>query len=194
MNCIQKLPQGYEVIRSVDLQKDKKAMLTVNGIALVLTLVLFVIMNSIYSMPKWIDSSLENGTFLFQLIALAIAAIAYIILHEITHGITMKCFGGKEVRYGFTGMYAYAGSQNDWFSRNAYICIALAPLVVWGIIFFVLPFLFPNYTWVFWFLQIFNVSGAAGDMYVTWLSTKMPASVYVRDTGVDMAFYDKKNS
>ena len=194
MNCIQKLPEGYEVIRSVDLQKDKKAMLTVNGIALVLTLVLFVIMNSIYSMTKWIDSSLENGTFLFQLIALAIAAIAYVILHEITHGITMKCFGGKEVRYGFTGMYAYAGSQNDWFSRNAYICIALAPLVVWGIIFFVLPFLFPNYTWVFWFLQIFNVSGAAGDMYVTWLSTKMPASVYVRDTGVDMAFYDKKNS
>ncbi|MCR4950238.1 MAG: DUF3267 domain-containing protein [Solobacterium sp.] len=194
MNCIQKLPEGYEVIRSVDLQKDKKAMLTVNGIALVLTLVLFVIMNSIYSLPKWIVSSLEDGTFFFQLIALAIAAIAYVILHEITHGITMKSFGGKEVRYGFTGMYAYAGSQNDWFSRNAYICIALAPLVVWGIIFFVLPFLFPKYTWIFWFLQIFNVSGAAGDMYVTWLSTKMPASVYVRDTGVDMAFFDKKNS
>lgn len=43
MNCISELPEGYKEIFSIDLQKDKKAALLVNGIGLIIMLALCVI-------------------------------------------------------------------------------------------------------------------------------------------------------
>ena len=34
------------------------------------------------------------------------------ILHEIVHGIAMRICGTKKVKYGFTGLYAFAGSKD----------------------------------------------------------------------------------
>ena len=125
------------------------------------------------------------------LIVFAVSFVAYIILHEFTHGATMKLFGGKEVRYGFTGLYAFAGSEKDYFPKKPYICIALAPLVLWGVVFAVLMTLFPKWIWVFWGLQMANVSGAAGDMYVSVKVSGMKEDILVMDTGVDMTVFGK---
>ena len=51
------------------------------------------------------------------------------ILHEIIHGGFMKAFSGLKPRYGFTGLYAYAGSD-ALFNRRQYLIIAFAPVVI----------------------------------------------------------------
>ncbi len=38
-------------------------------------------------------------------------------------------------------------------------------------------------------VQVTNVSGAAGDLYITWKALRMPAGVLIQDTGAEMAFY-----
>ncbi|MGX8688621.1 MAG: DUF3267 domain-containing protein, partial [bacterium] len=87
---------------------------------------------------------------------------------ELTHAAVMKAVGGKEVKFGFTGLYAFAGSTVDYFDKSSYRCIALAPLILWGIIFGILTFILPeSWFWVAWLLQAGNVGGAAGDVYVT---------------------------
>lgn len=49
----------------------------------------------------------------------------------------MKAFGTKKVKFGYTGVYAFAGS-NDYYTKGAYLIIALAPVVVWGVVLAVL--------------------------------------------------------
>jgi len=42
---------------------------------------------------------------------------------------------------------------------------------------------------VIFFLQITNISGAAGDIYVAAKFSRFPADILVKDTGVDMTVY-----
>jgi hypothetical protein len=104
----------------------------------------------------------------------------------------MRGFGGGTVRFGFTGMYAYAGSETDYFDRFAYRIIALAPLAVWGVIFAVLMAVLPrDWFWTAAFLQLGNISGAAGDIYVACRLQTVPRDTLVRDTGVAMWMYSR---
>ena len=119
--------------------------------------------------------------------------IAYIVLHELVHGVFMKCFSGIKPKYGFTLMYAYAGSS-AYFNKKSYIIIALAPVVIWGAVLGVLCAVLPqSWFWVVYLIQIGNISGAAGDFYVTFKFLKLPKDILVNDTGVAMTVYTKNN-
>lgn len=102
----------------------------------------------------------------------------------------MKFYGAGTIRFGFTGMYAYAGSEEDYFDRHAYLRVALAPVLLWGILFLILCFLVPSdWLGVAYFLQMINVGGAAGDLYVSVLFGRCRQPIWIRDTGVEMFVY-----
>ena len=86
-------------------------------------------------------------------------------------------------------MYAYAGSD-AYFNKKQYVIIALAPVVFFGVVFLLLNLFLPSeWFWTIYLLQIFNLSGAAGDFYMTNLMTKLPADVLVHDSGTAMNIY-----
>ena len=127
--------------------------------------------------------------YLIKTTFLLVGMIAYIIIHELVHGITMKLFGTKKVKYGFTGLYAFARSD-DYYAKKPYIIIALAPVILWGIVLLVLGFVVPqDWFWMVYIIQILNISGAAGDIYVTAKFSKMPSDILVKDVGVGMTVY-----
>lgn len=195
MKAYHELPEGYTKTRSIDLQKDKKTMLLVNGIALAIMILMVAVMGFFVPILSMVD--LDNGDrglvdTLIRLAVMFIGCIVYIVLHELVHAAVMKAVGCKKVRFGFTGVYAYAGSPGEYFDRSAYICVSLAPLVVFGLIFLVLQFVVPRtWFWVVWVLQISNVSGAAGDIYVSILTARSHKTILAEDTGVGMAFFDR---
>ena len=103
----------------------------------------------------------------------------------------MKICGTKKVKYGFTGLYAYAGS-NDFYSKGAYIFIALAPVVLLGAVLLVVNFFVSvEWFWVVYFIQIINLSGASGDYFVTIKFLTLPKDVLITDYGVGMKVYSK---
>lgn len=129
-HCFQQLPDGYEKTLTLDLQKDTKLALVVNGLAVGIAAVMFAA--GFLLMPTFtISASLP------ALAAFLVCTVLYMVLHELVHGACMKLFGAKKVRFGFTGMYAFAGSS-EYFKKVAYIVVALAPLVVWGAVFLAL--------------------------------------------------------
>lgn len=191
MKSLSFLPEGYAEIYSVDLQKNKKIALLVNLLAVLIAAVmvvpiLFIIpISSLFSMEKGMLS------YLLRFAALLIFMVIYMILHELVHGIAMKICGTKQVKYGFTGMYAFAGSE-DYYGKKAYIFIALAPVVLWGIVIALInPFVGQEWFWVVYFIQIINLSGAAGDIFVTVKFSRLPADILIRDYGVGMRVYSK---
>lgn len=192
MRSVNVLPDGYSQIFRLDLQKDKKTALIVNALAFVLMIAVCVIGHLIVPIGTLFD--MEQGTvqYLARLLVICVGLIVYMILHELVHGITMKYMGTKKVKYGFTGLYAYAGSD-DYYYRRPYIVIALAPVVVWGALLLVVNcFVSGAWFWVVFIIQATNISGAAGDLYVVWRFCKMPEDILVRDTGVAMTVYSRR--
>lgn len=192
VKAIEKLPEGYQEIYAIDLQKDKKMMLIVNLIAFAIAAVLIVPMH--FVVPIFSLFSMENGmlAYLLRFVALIALTIVYMVLHELVHGIAMKLCGTKKVKYGFTGMYAFAGST-DFYDKKAYIFVALAPVVLWGVVLAVInPFVPVEWFWVVYFIQISNLSGAAGDLFVTVKFSRFPNDILIQDHGVGMQVYSKQ--
>ena len=89
-------------------------------------------------------------------------------------------------------MYAFVGSS-DYYDKTAYIFIALAPVVIWGIVLAIVNLLVSvEWFWVVYFIQIMNLSGAAGDLYVTVKFSRLPKDVLIQDYGVGMKVFSKE--
>jgi hypothetical protein len=192
MQSLQTLPNGYREIFSVNLQQDKKKALVINIAGLAIILLLAISMHFYIPFQTLFDMSRGLGFYCIKFVIMIAAWIAYIVLHEIVHGIAMKICGTKKVKYGFTGMYAFAGSD-DYYDKKSYIFIALAPVVFWGVIVAIInPFVPYEWFWVVYSVQIFNISGAVGDFYVTAKFLQMPQDILIKDIGVGMTVYSAK--
>lgn len=189
--AISGLPGGYKPCLFVDLQKDKKLSILINLLALLIAAAMAVPMHFAVPITTLFDMEQGMGAYFLRFAVLLAGVVAYIVLHEAVHGIAMKLCGTKKVKYGFTGLYAFAGSE-DYYSKGAYIFIALAPVVLWGVVMFAINLFVPTaWFWVVYMIQIMNISGAAGDAYVTVRFSKLPKDILVQDTGLSMTVYSK---
>ena len=193
MKSYESLPDGYREIYSINLQSDKKTALFINVAAASVGVLMALIAHfAVCPISMLFDMKDGIGNYFLRFGVLIVGEILYIILHELTHGVAMKICGTKKVKYGFTGLYAFAGSD-DFYTRGAYIFIALAPVVLFGVIFVIACAFFDGaWFWVLFFLQITNISGAAGDAFVTVRFMLFPRDILVSDNGVGMNVYSKK--
>lgn len=192
MKSYKTLPDGYNQIFAVNLQKDKSKVVLINVAAVLITLVMAIPMHFHISFFTIFDMSNGFGAYALRFLVLLAGIFAYIVLHELVHGVSMKICGTDKVKYGFTGIYAFAGSD-DYYTKKSYIFIALAPVVVWGVILAVInAFVSETWFWIVYIIQISNISGAAGDFYVTVKFLKFPDDILVHDNGVSMEVFSKE--
>ena len=120
MKAVESLPEGYKEIYSIDLQKDKKMAVIVNALALIIAAIMTVPMH--FYIPITYLFDMQNGLWDYTLrfAAIIILMVVYMVLHEFVHGIAMKLCGTKKVKYGFTGMYAFAGSDDFYYKKSCH--------------------------------------------------------------------------
>ena len=192
MKSFEALPEGYKEIYSVDLQKNKKTSLFVNSLAVIISVLLIVPMAFFVPLSTLFDMQKGLSNYIIRFVIFIVLIILYLVLHELVHGIAMKMCGTKKIKYGFTGLYAFAGSD-DYYDKRSYIFIALAPVVLWGFLLALINFLVsPEWFWVVYIIQIVNLSGAAGDIFVTVKFSCLPKDILIKDYGVGMTVYSKK--
>ena len=181
------LPEGYKEIRKVDLREDKKTFFVIN----IFSFIIFIAMVVLCAINKPISFTVDSE-FLYLLILTVFLYIIYIILHEAIHEYFMNKFSGIKAYFGHTRFCVYAGSD-AYFNKKHYIIISLAPVVILGIVLFIMNAIVPQrYFWIIYFVQIGNLTGAAGDLYVTYLMSKMPDDTLTQDTGVSMTMHSKQ--
>ena len=189
MKAIGVLPEDYGEIYSLNLQKDKRAAIIVNLLALAIAAVMAVSMNFFVPVTSVFDMSGGIVRYFLRLAALIVLMVLYMVLHELVHGIAMKLCGTKRVKYGFTGLYAFAGSE-DYYDKKSYIFIALAPIVLWGTVLAVVNFFVPTeWFWIVYMIQLINISGAAGDLFAAVKFSRMPKNILIQDSGVSMRVF-----
>ncbi len=131
--------------------------------------------------------------YVLWLLLLVVCVIAYLALHELTHGLCMRMFSGIRPHYGKKGVLLFAGSE-AYFSRRDYIVTALAPVVIFGVLFALLSvFLQSEWFWLAIVLQVVNLGGAVGDYYMTGRAVRQPKSALFHDSGVAVTIYTEMN-
>ena len=181
--------RGWRKIGGIDLVENKKEALLVNISCIVLMLLMCALIP--FFVKDGFLSYFSNAGFL-QPIALFFAIFLYIPLHEIVHGIVLKFFTDEKISFGWKGVYAYCGSKEAMLSSYEYFLVALAPALVFTLIFLPPTFIFPSWSLFWYFLEIINISGSVGDFYVVikiW--GKRKDNILISDSGTSMTIWSK---
>ena len=99
------LPDGYAGLCSIDLQKDKRLALLINGLALLIALPLVFLGNRIVPLRTLFSMDDGFGFYFLRLGMLTAGYAAYVVLHELVHGVCMKYFSGAPARSIGTGRW-----------------------------------------------------------------------------------------
>lgn len=189
-----RLPDEYHEIRKVDLKGNKKEFIFVNLVALLIIIIMTIIGNTFMPLFDVISTLIRIRYYAFLVLLMALLSIvAYVVSHEAVHGIFIKKYSGEKAKYGFDGAFAFAKSDY-YFNKKEYIIIALSPIIIWGVLLTIINVIVPyDWFWFVYFIQMTNISGAAGDLYVSLLVRKLPADVMIHDIGVSMTIYSKQS-
>lgn len=187
------LPAGYDLYGTLDMAKDRGEFLRINIAGMIILAAMFFVGRMRVTMKAAFTA--EEFSFLGFLAAVVVGSVVYILAHEWVHGVFIRIFTGEKAEFGFIAKAGMAYAKSSWFfTKLPYIIIALAPVVIWGVLFeYFIAELPDAYFWHIYILQIFNVSGAVGDLYVTWKVLRMPKGLLILDQGTAMKFFAPVN-
>ena len=183
------LPEGYDLYKRIDLTKDRNSLVAINIWNLAVALAMILPMLFVH--PIEYAFYMETGKVIFCFAASIVGMIVYVFLHESIHGIFIRLFTGTLASFGLDIKHGMAHASSSWYFRKwPYIIIALSPVVIWGAVLgLLLKDVQETYFWYLYIIQIFNVMGAAGDLYVTCAVCRMPKNILIFDNGAAMDFY-----
>jgi hypothetical protein len=195
MRATQQLPGGYQEQTSLDISRDKKAMVALNLAGLLLLIPFGWFYLSLFAAIRPGESafSLEisglDGLFLLGGLMLLVL-VGVILLHELVHGLCIWWYTGSRFQFGVGIGYAYAAAPGWYIPRWQHIVIALAPLLLISLLGLALLPVLPTAVIPYLFVALLiNAVGSVGDlMMVGWLLLK-PAHALVQDTGPAIFIY-----
>ncbi len=212
-NFERELPFGYKQALHINAKNNKTGVifnLVAAAIAFSVIAIAAILAVVIMKPEFWqTDESLPADTWLVQLyVGILIgtgAFVAYVVLHELTHGAAYKCLTGEKLTFGLTLTVAFCGVPNIYVNRKTALISCSAPLVLFSVLLIpmgavCLSFMalyqsaaaftaFVAITFVF----AFHLGGCSGDMYlILLLLTKYKdKKTLIRDTGPEQFIYER---
>ena len=190
------LPMNYMLAKIIDISKDRRLLVILNILGLVLfvfsawLMIKLAIVVRVRSSIPALPYKGDLGNLL--LLVLWIIAITFflLVIHELIHGLFFLTFTGNRPKFGFRYLFAYTAAPEWFIPRRYYLLIAIAPVVtitMIGIIavFVIADTLLPALV----FLTALNISGSVGDlMIVAWL-LRNPSVMLIQDYGDGVRLY-----
>ncbi|MHA2787570.1 DUF3267 domain-containing protein [Corynebacterium sp. S7] len=180
-SAIRQLPANYVLDSSINIQKDDKT--KIQGGFIAIALVAFAIA-LLFDLP--INSGWNTA---LVVVVTIIAVLIYLALHEATHGIVAKWLTKTPSSYSFS--FPFLRTSNAGFlSRKDLAVVALAPVVLWGIVLLMaLLFVPEDFRMTFYILLALNFAGSSGDYIEASTALKQPKSALMRDNGNELEVY-----
>lgn len=178
------LPDGYSLWDGFDMTRDKKILIWVNVLSLLLFLPFLPLLGILL-----MNTVLESGFFLLIIAGMPVL----VVVHEGIHAIFFQRYGKGKVAFKFHGWAFSASMEGHFFSKAAYLVIGAAPVVILSLVLAAIGFFWPSGSvrFVAWFLFAIQFSSAAGDLYVLWRFRRLPQDALVEDTGTGMKAYSR---
>jgi hypothetical protein len=176
------LPEGYQEVLHWTIKESTTRLILLQILAIPLCMLSALVFSRLAVNLGQLPSSIRFG--LAEIGIAILAVVLTIVLHELAHGITMIRFGAQP-RYGVLwqqGMF-YATAPGYAFRRNDYILIALAPFLALSALAVVGMWLLSGTFWVAVLAigGVVNAGGAIGDLWITAMVLRYPATAYIVD-------------
>lgn len=176
------MDNGFRKIGVIDYQKSKYANLFIIGS--------FVLSISVGAIFIILSDSTSNNILKGQWILLG--CLCFIIIHESVHLIFMKIFSKERLCLSFKFPTISVGS-NGKFSKRQFIIIALAPVVILGVVLALLIiFCSESYKFFLSILLILNFAGSGGDYLQVFEMRKYSMDTFFQDNSIETSVYKKK--
>lgn len=176
------MDNGFRKIGVIDYQKSKYANLFIIGS--------FVLSISVGAIIIILSDSTSNNILKGQWILLG--CLCFIIIHESVHLIFMKIFSKERLCLSFKFPTISVGS-NGKFSKRQFIIIALAPVVILGVVLALLIiFCSESYKFFLSILLILNFAGSGGDYLQVFEMRKYSMDTFFQDNSIETSVYKKK--
>lgn len=171
------LPLTYRLHRSIDLKKDRRYSLAVQGIFVVVAL-------AAVAAALLLDLSLGSSLSSIVMVPVVLAVcLVYMAVHEVTHGVVLQLLTRLRPSYAVRFPFLTTGSEAFLTKRNT-MTVALAPSVIWGLALLIAVFaLPPDYRLIAYIVLTLNFAGSAGDYVEAWVVGRQRHDVLVRDDG-----------
>ena len=196
-NFKKELPSGYKQACYIN-AKNAKFGIIFNLIALaVLIVVIALAIISLHIADRQIPSFLEMSPLQLLSIYVVFIAItsAYVVLHELVHGIAYKAQTGEKLTFGVSWSCAFCGVPHIYTYRKTALIAVVAPFAVFTLLFIsiliLLYFVSSLYYMIMAVVFGLHLGGCSGDLYVLYLLTKKfkDKNTLMRDTGPEQFFY-----
>ena len=191
------LPSGYRQVLYIN-AKNAKFGIIFNLIAFVVLVIVMALAALSLGFNGKLSSDILNIEYTQRLTACLIVLVslfAYVVLHELVHGIAYKALTGEKLTFGISWSCAFCGVPHIFTYRKTAIVSVISPFAVFTVLFIpILVSLYcfsPLYFLIAAFLFGSHLGGCSGDLYVLYLLTakyKDPKTL-MRDTGPEQFFY-----
>lgn len=174
--------ENFEKIGIINYRKSKYANLFIIGSFILFALIgiVFVVLSGLIS-----HNTLKGQWFL-------LGCFCYIILHESIHLIFMKFFSKGKIHISIKFPTISVGS-NGKFNKAQFMIVALAPVIILGVILILLMLFSPKeYTFFLTILLILNFAGSGGDYLQVFEMHKYPNDTFFQDSSDETIIYKKK--
>ena len=196
-NFERELPSGYKQALYIN-AKEAKFGIIFNLIALVVLAVVMVLAVlalhlSDRLMPGIMD--MEPTEMLVAYFIFIAVMIAYVVLHELVHGIAYKTLTGEKLTFGMSWSCAFCGVPHIFTYRKTALIAVVSPFAVFTVLFIpiliLLYFVNPLYYLMMAVIFGLHLGGCSGDLYVLYLLTAKfkDKKTLMRDTGPEQYFY-----
>ncbi len=186
------LPEGYSLAFHINAQ-DKKTGLTLSLLCLIITALAVVLA----LIPLGFSVSFGGESAIIAALIFSFGMVAYIILHELTHGAVYKLLTKRRLTFGMSWSCAFCGVPDIFVYRAAAMAALCAPLVLFTLLFAPLCALmfFIDKTVYFAIAVLFayHLGGCVGDgfMLILFLTKFRDKSTLMRDMGPEQFIYLK---
>ncbi len=175
------LPEKYHEVTYWRLSHHRKLLVALNVVGIVLMGLALAGFTVWVRLWHPLVSSSINASQMFLTMAMLVLTL---VLHELLHGLALQYYGAKPT-YGvlWKELMFYATAAGHAFRRNAYLVIALAPLVGLSVLALLLLML-PLPVWLALPVVLcaaFNVGSAVGDLWLVRVASRYPHSAYIVD-------------
>ena len=193
------LPSDYELAIKINAKESKIGTIFTLASIGILILVMGICLIPFFVKGEFINfDPTANNFYIIEYLVFFASMIAYVVLHELVHGIAYKALTKQKLTFGITWSCAFCGVPNIYCYRKTALIALIAPLITFSIILIplviILYFVNPLYYLIYAFILGLHFGGCIGDIYMTiLLLTKYKSpSLLIKDTGPEQTLYIKK--
>lgn len=171
------LPPAYRTHRTVNLKKDGRFPVAVQGIFILVALLAV-------AAALLLDLPLASGwSPAVAIPVILLACLAYMAAHEATHGVVLQLL--TKVRPTYAVRFPFLTTGNcAYLTRRTAVTVALAPCIIWGLLLLAALLALPaDYRLTAYVLLALNFAGSAGDYVEVYVVSRQQPDALVQDDG-----------